>query len=201
MAKRLVTKRSLDPTAAATTTATHVTGTARTGGATTAGARGIGEKTSGDPSTDFERIYGTAADRGQAELERKLETERQLALQQAAGKLGFAQSSGPGTAGRWGAAETALNREFNLAKLQNLERAQLFRTGLEVDYLQRQDAYGQQRFMARMQFQQQQALMQQRAELNSASWWEQLGGILGFVAGLPVGAGLTVAGYALAQVR
>ena len=149
---------------------------------------------------EYEAEFAPTVTEHQANLTRMMETERQLALQQAQGKLGFAQSSGPGTAGRWAATETALNREFNLAKLQIGERTEQFGTGFKLDFLGSKDRYDMNVALQRLQFRQQQALMQQQAELNSASWWEQLGGIVGFGLALAVPGGGSVAAWGLGKM-
>ena len=150
---------------------------------------------------EFQTMYGGTLTDQQANLARMMETERQLAQQQAAGKLGFALSSGPGTSGLGVAAELALNRTFSGHKARIGEATEKMGTQFRLDWDMREDQYSQQTAMAQLQFQHNMALMQQQAELNSASWWEQLGGIVGFGLGLPVGGGLSVAGYGLGQLK
>ena len=158
-----------------------------------------GSKTARD--VEFEGKYGaTLSDKTSAYSQTMLD-ELALAKRQAAGKLGFALSSGPGTSGLAVAAENALNRQFAGLQASNRLAVDKFATDFKLNWNLNKDRWQHDEGMARMQFQQQQIMLQQQAELNSASWWEQLGGIIGFGLALPVGGGLSVAGYGLAQLR
>ena len=158
-----------------------------------------GSKTARD--VEFEGKYGaTLSDKTSAYSQTMLD-ELALAKRQAAGKLGFALSSGPGTSGLAVAAENALDRQFAGQRAMGLGRLRGAAADFRLNWDLNQDKFDYGFEMSKLQFTQQQALLQQQAELNSASWWEQLGGIIGFGLALPVGGGLSVAGYGLAQLR
>ena len=113
--------------------------------------------------------------------------ELALAQRQAAGKLGFALSSGPGTSGLAVAAENSLNRQFAGQRAMGLGRLRGAAADFKLNWNLQEDKFDYGIEMSKLQFKQQQALLQQQAELNSASWWEQLGGIVGAAAGFMIG--------------
>ena len=149
---------------------------------------------------EFDTKYGTTLDEKTAAYSQTMLDELQLAKRQAAGKLGFALSSGPGTSGFSIAAQNALNRQFSTQRAMGLGRIRGAASDFRLNWDLQQDKFDYGFEMANLKFKQQQALLQQQAELNSASWWEQLGGIVGFGLGLPMGGGLSVAGYGLGQL-
>ena len=115
-----------------------------------------------------------------------LEFERSKAQREAMGKLGFAMSSGPGTSGLGVAAGNALDRQFAGIRARDLNRVDTMGTQFKLNWNLAEDSQSRAIELQTLQFKQQQALLQQQAELNSASWWEQLGGVVGFAAGQAV---------------
>jgi len=130
--------------------------------------------------TEYETEWVPRVEEHQAALSRNLSDERALAKRQAAGKLGFALSSGPGTSGLAVAAGNALDRSFAIQGVRDRNAATQFGTQFKLNWNMQQDQWDENRAMSNLQFRQQQALLQQQAELNSKSWWEQLGSIIGF---------------------
>ena len=149
---------------------------------------------------EFEEKYLPTLDEKTAAYSQTMLDELTLAKRQAAGKLGFALSSGPGTSGFSVAAQNALDRQFSTQRAMGLGRIRGAAADFRLNWDLGEDKFDYGFEMNALQFKQQQALMQQQAELNSASWWEQLGGIIGFGLGLPMGGGLSVAGYGLGQL-
>jgi hypothetical protein len=158
------------------------------------------KKTPEEREAEYTDYYAPLVEEAKQSSYGVLENERALAQRQAAGKLGFALSSGPGTSGLAVAAENALNRQFSGLQASNRLAVDKFATEFKLNWNLNKDRWQHEEGMARMQFQQQQMLLQQQAELNSASWWEQLGGIIGAVAGMPMTGGMSLAGYAIGQV-
>lgn len=119
--------------------------------------------------------------------------ELALAKREAAGRMGFALSSGPGTSGLSVAAQNALERQFATQRALGLGKIGEYAAQFRLNWDLQQDRYDYGEDMARAQFQYQQLLLRQQAELNSASWWEQMGGIIGAGIGMvtagPLGAG------------
>ena len=135
---------------------------------------------------EYDAVYAPIVDEHKAGLTATLADERALAKRQAKMKLGFAQSSGPGTAGAWGAAELALERDFGLQAVRDRNAANQFATQFKLNWNLQQDQWSQDKAMLNLNFKRQQALLQQQAELNSSSWYEQLGSIIGFGVGQAV---------------
>ena len=135
---------------------------------------------------EYDAVYAPIVDEHKAGLTATLADERALAKRQAQMKLGFAQSSGPGTAGAWGAAELALERDFGLQAVRDRNAANQFATQFKLNWNLQQDQWSQDKAMLNLNFKRQQALLQQQAELNSSSWYEQLGSIIGFGVGQAV---------------
>ena len=158
------------------------------------------KKTPEERETEYADYYAPLVEEAKQSSYGVLENERAIAQRQAAGKLGFALSSGPGTSGLAVAAENALNRQFAGLQASNRLAVDKFATDFKLNWNLNKDRWQHDEGMARMQFQQQQIMLQQQAELNSASWWEQLGGIIGFgvatwlnPVGAAVGAGVKYA--------
>ena len=149
---------------------------------------------------EFDEKYQSTLDEKTAASSQTMLDELALAKRQAAGKLGFALSSGPGTSGFSVAAQNALDRQFSTQRAMGLGRIRGAAADFRLNWDLGEDKFDYGFEMNALQFKQQQALMQQQAELNSASWWEQLGGIIGFAAGLPMGGGLSLAGWGLGQI-
>ena len=166
-----------------------------------AGWRDIGSGAKTPRDVEFESKYLPTLNEKTSAYSQAMLDELAIAKRQAAGKLGFALSSGPGTSGLAVAAENALNRQFAGQRAMGLGRLRGAAADFRLNWDLNQDKFDYGFEMSKLQFTQQQALLQQQAELNSASWWEQLGGIIGFGLALPVGGGLSVAGYGLAQLR
>ena len=177
MATRTSVKRSTDPNAPAVIE-THVDPYKRDSKPLV--------KTSDDPSQDFDRIHGNDLDRWKEATNQTLLNELALAKRQAAGKLGFALSSGPGTSGLAVAAENALDRQFAALRASGLNETNKYAAQFKLNWNMATEKWGRDVAMAKLQFQQQQMYLQQQAELNSASWWEQLGGVVGFAVGQAV---------------
>ena len=146
-----------------------------------------------DRDVEFEEKYQATLDEKTAASSRLFTDELTLAKQQAAGRLGFALSSGPGTSGLSVAAQNALERQFATSRTMGLGKIREAAADFRLSWDLQEDKFDYGFEMAALQFKQQQALLQQQAELNSASWWEQLGGIIGFGLGLAMPGGASVA--------
>jgi len=137
--------------------------------------------------TEFDTKYGTTLGEKHSAYSQTMLDELALAQRQAAGKLGFAMSSGPGTSGLAPAAQLALDRQFSTQRALGLGRIDMANADFKLNWNLQEDKFDYGIEMSKLQFKQQQALLQQQAELNSASWWEQLGGIVGAAAGFMIG--------------
>jgi len=148
------------------------------------GAGKYTEAQRGDRSEEYATKYDpTIADWKTASNQEYLD-QLALAKRQAQMKLGFAQSSGPGTAGAWGAADLALERQFAVQKAAGLNEIDKYAAQFRLNWDLQQDKYDYGEDMARANFQYQQLILQQQAELNSDSWWDTAGQIVGTVAGM-----------------
>jgi len=136
---------------------------------------------------EFNTKYKSTLDEKTSAYSQTMLDELALAQRQAAGKLGFALSSGPGTSGLAVAAENSLNRQFAGQRAMGLGRLRGAAADFKLNWNLQEDKFDYGIEMSKLQFKQQQALLQQQAELNSASWWEQLGGIVGAAAGFMIG--------------
>lgn len=158
------------------------------------------DETTARRNAQWEAQYQPAVDKYKEQMKQNLNRQADVQRARMQAQLGYARSGSYGTSGSWDAANIALDRQYAGMRGDIDQQANMFSLGQYLDFMNREDAQSFSMEQMRQQYQYQMQLMQQQAELNSASWWQNLGGIIGFAAGLPVGGGLTVGGYALGQV-
>jgi len=147
-------------------------------------------------ATSFENIYAPKVQEYGAQMERDalsaFQREKAMALQ----GLGYRQSQGSGTSGLYQSAELALGRAATQKAGEIATTAEQFERAAFLNYLDREDQQSFQLDAMKMQYEQQMKI----AEMNSSSWWEGLASLVGFAASLPMGGGMSLGGYAVAQL-
>lgn len=138
---------------------------------------------------EFKSLYQPTLDEKTAAYSRTMLDELQLAKRQAAGKLGFALSSGPGTSGMSTAAQLGLDRQFATQRAMGLGRLRGAAADFRLNWDLNEDRFDYGFEMANLRFKHEQILLRQRAELNSDSWWDTLGSIIGIGAAAAIAFG------------
>jgi hypothetical protein len=127
----------------------------------------------------LEKEYTESVEQYAVAGQEKAETALEREMAKLRARLGYAQSAGAGTGGRWESAKLAMG----VAGAQQLQQIQsdwqMWQSQMAYQWAMMEDQQKHQIYLQNLAFQQQMQLNKQMAELNDPSWWQQFGSIIG----------------------